>query len=62
MRGEKNFPVVAIIAFAINFGCYVAIILNRGIEIVAVGKIFASSAHDNRNAVWNERNGGVSSL
>lgn len=35
---------VAIIAFAIDFGCYVAIILNSGIESVAVGEIEAAQA------------------
>lgn len=35
---------VAIIAFSIDFGCYVAIILNSGIESVAVGEIEAAEA------------------
>jgi len=35
---------VAIIAFATDFGCYVAIILNSGIESVAVGEIEAAKA------------------
>ncbi len=33
---------VAIIAFAVDFGCYFAIILNSGIESVAVGEIEAA--------------------
>lgn len=36
--------IIAIIAFAIDFGCYVAIILNSGIESVAVGEIEAAEA------------------
>lgn len=39
-----NEIVIAIIAFAIDFGCYVAIILNSGIEGVAVGEIEAAQA------------------
>lgn len=35
---------IAIIAFAIDFGCYVAIILNSGIESVAVGEIEAAES------------------
>lgn len=39
-----NEILVAIIAFAIDFGCYFAIILNSGIESVAVGEIEAAQA------------------
>lgn len=35
---------ISIIAFAIDFGCYVAIILNSGIESVAAGEIEAATA------------------
>ncbi len=35
---------IAIIAFSVDFGCYVAIILNSGIEGVAVGEIEAATA------------------
>ena len=39
-----NEIIVAIIAFAIDFGCYVAIILNSGIESVAAGEIEAAES------------------
>ena len=39
-----NEIIVAIIAFSIDFGCYVAIILNSGIESVAVGEIEAAES------------------
>ena len=39
-----NEIIVAIIAFAIDFGCYVAIILNSGIESVAVGEVEAAES------------------
>ena len=39
-----NEIIVAIIAFAIDFGCYVAIILNSGIKSVAVGEIEAAQS------------------
>ena len=39
-----NEIMVAIIAFSIDFGCVVAIILNSGIESVAVGEIEAAAA------------------
>lgn len=39
-----NEIIIAIIAFAIDFGCYVAIILNSGIESVAVGEIEAAQS------------------
>ena len=39
-----NEIIIAIIAFSIDFGCYVAIILNSGIESVAVGEIEAAQS------------------
>ena len=39
-----NEIIVAIIAFAIDFGCYFAIILNSGIESVAAGEIEAAQS------------------
>lgn len=39
-----NEIIIAIIAFGVDFGCYIAIILNSGIESVAIGEIEAAEA------------------